>query len=50
LLQAEYSDPFHVQKASISMEKSGYLIYSTAHMHIGVVNATLYGQLEFNLI
>jgi hypothetical protein len=56
LLQAEYtipennsSDSFHVQKASIPMEKCGYLIYSTAHMHTGVVNATLYGQVEFNI-
>ncbi|KAK2400083.1 hypothetical protein QL285_049814 [Trifolium repens] len=38
------SDSFHVQKASIPMEKCGYLIYSIAHMHTGVVNATLYGQ------
>jgi hypothetical protein len=56
LLQAEHtipennsSDPVHVQKASIPMKKSGYLIYSTAHMHTGVVNATLYGQVEFNI-
>ncbi|CAL5208221.1 unnamed protein product [Lathyrus oleraceus] len=38
------NDPFHVQKASIPIEKGGYLIYGTAHMHTGVVNATLYGQ------
>lgn len=51
LLQAEYtisgnnsSNPVHVQKASIPIEKGGYLIYGTAHMHTGVVNATLYGQ------
>lgn len=51
LLQAEYtilknnsSDSFHVQKASIPIEKGGYLVYGTAHMHTGVVNATLYGQ------
>ncbi|XP_073220729.1 uncharacterized protein [Cicer arietinum] len=37
-------DPFHVQKANNSMDKCGYLIYGTAHMHSGVVNATLYGQ------
>ncbi|KAL2319942.1 hypothetical protein Fmac_028911 [Flemingia macrophylla] len=49
--QAEYtiprihdSDSLHVQKANIPMEKGGYLIYGTAHMHTGVVNATLYGQ------
>ncbi|XP_061370141.1 uncharacterized protein LOC133312884 [Gastrolobium bilobum] len=34
----------HVQKANIPMEKGGYLIYGTAHMHTGVVDATLYGQ------
>ncbi|CAI8603245.1 unnamed protein product [Vicia faba] len=49
--QAEYTIPennsidlVHVQKASIPMKKGGYLIYGTAHMHTGVVNATLYGQ------
>ncbi|KAL2319940.1 hypothetical protein Fmac_028909 [Flemingia macrophylla] len=38
------SDSPHVQKANIPMEKGGYLIYGTVHMHTGVVNATLYGQ------
>ncbi|XP_020208152.1 uncharacterized protein LOC109793096, partial [Cajanus cajan] len=38
------SDFPNVQKANIPMEKGGYLIYATAHMHSGVVNATLYGQ------
>nr|XP_027193300.1 uncharacterized protein LOC101513451 [Cicer arietinum] len=49
--QSEYTipenngdDPFHVQKANIPMDKGGYLIYGTAHMHSGVVNASLYGQ------
>ncbi|XP_027907648.1 uncharacterized protein LOC114166968 [Vigna unguiculata] len=49
--QAEYtiepnnvSDTPHIQKADIPMEKGGYLIFGTAHMHSGVVNATLYGQ------
>ncbi|XP_027351320.1 uncharacterized protein LOC113862432 [Abrus precatorius] len=49
--QAEYtilpngsSDSLHVQKAKIKMEKGGYLIYGTTHMHTVVVNATLYGQ------
>ncbi|KAK7390558.1 hypothetical protein VNO78_25867 [Psophocarpus tetragonolobus] len=49
--QAEYTiqenngdDSPHVQKANIPMDKGGYLIYGTAHMHSGVVNATLYGQ------
>ncbi|XP_073225596.1 uncharacterized protein [Cicer arietinum] len=37
-------DPFHVQKANIPMDKGSYLIYGTAHMHSGVVNATLYAQ------
>jgi hypothetical protein len=56
MLQAEYTilennsgDLFHVQKASIPMKKGGYLIYGTAHMHTGVVNATLYGQVKFNI-
>jgi hypothetical protein len=56
LLQSEYtipennsSDPFHVQKASIPIEKGGYLIYGTAHMHTRVVNATLNGHVEFNI-
>ncbi|XP_061344629.1 uncharacterized protein LOC133294079 [Gastrolobium bilobum] len=34
----------HVQKTNIPMEKGGYLIYGVAHMHSGVVNATLYGK------
>ncbi|KAJ1403141.1 Stress up-regulated Nod 19 [Sesbania bispinosa] len=48
--QAEYTimtnggSDYHVQKANIPMEKGGYLIYGTAHMHAGAVNATLYGQ------
>ncbi|XP_073220914.1 uncharacterized protein, partial [Cicer arietinum] len=52
--QSEYTipenngdDPFHVQKANIPMDKGGYLIYGTAHMHSGVVNASLYGQVKF---
>ncbi|XP_057451719.1 uncharacterized protein LOC130743484 [Lotus japonicus] len=35
---------YHVMKADIPMERGGYLVYCTAHMHAGVVNATLYGQ------
>jgi len=31
------------------MTKGGYLIYGTAHMHIGVVNVTLYGQVIFDI-
>ncbi|KAL2321814.1 hypothetical protein Fmac_026193 [Flemingia macrophylla] len=49
--QAEYtiprigdSDSLHVKKENILIEKGGYLIYGTSHMHIGVVNTTLYGQ------
>ncbi|XP_068479345.1 uncharacterized protein [Phaseolus vulgaris] len=51
--QAEYTIPAntnssgdspHVQKANIPMNKGGYLIYATAHMHSGVVNATLYAE------
>ncbi|WVZ17224.1 hypothetical protein V8G54_010206, partial [Vigna mungo] len=38
------SDSPHVKKSSIPMTKGGYLIYGTAHMHTGVINATLYGQ------
>ncbi|KAK7350410.1 hypothetical protein VNO77_09022 [Canavalia gladiata] len=38
------NDSPHVQKANIPMEKGGYLIYATAHMHTGVINATLYGE------
>lgn len=55
-MQAEYTIPAggggdspHVQKANIPMEKGGYLIYGTAHMHSGVVNATLYGQVMNNI-
>ncbi|CAK8572347.1 unnamed protein product [Lathyrus sativus] len=44
ILKNNSSDSFHVQKASIPIEKGGYLVYGTAHMHTGVVNATLYGQ------
>jgi len=34
------------------MTKGGYMIYGTAHMHTGVVNTTLYGQVisEFILV
>ncbi|KAK7316768.1 hypothetical protein RJT34_00476 [Clitoria ternatea] len=42
-------DTLHVQKAKIPIEKGGYLIYGTAHMHVGAVNATLYGQDERTL-
>ncbi|XP_061358481.1 uncharacterized protein LOC133302682 [Gastrolobium bilobum] len=49
--QVEYTIPAndsndspHVQKANITMEKGGYLIYVAAHMHFGAINATLYGQ------
>lgn len=56
-LQAEYTvqpngvgDTPVVQKADIPMEKGGYLIFGTAHMHSGVVNATLYGQVLNNFI
>ncbi|XP_024640417.2 uncharacterized protein [Medicago truncatula] len=38
------SDHVHVQKASFPIEKGGYLIYGTAHMHTGAINATLYRQ------
>ncbi|KAL2321823.1 hypothetical protein Fmac_026202 [Flemingia macrophylla] len=38
------SDSPHVKKANIPIEKGGYLIYGTSHMHTGVVNTTLYGQ------
>jgi len=55
-LQAEYTIPGntsdvspHVQKASIPMKKGGYLIYATTHMHAGVVNATLYGEVINNV-
>ncbi|KAK2354436.1 hypothetical protein QL285_091957 [Trifolium repens] len=34
----------HIEKANIPMERGGYLIYGTAHMHTGAINATLYGQ------
>ncbi|KAK2399984.1 hypothetical protein QL285_049728 [Trifolium repens] len=34
----------HVEKANIPMERGGYLIYGTSHMHTGVINSTLYGQ------
>nr|XP_004497966.1 uncharacterized protein LOC101492429 [Cicer arietinum] len=52
--QAEYTippsnhdikhSPHHIQKANIPVEKGGYLIYGTAHMHTGAVNGTIYGQ------
>ncbi|CAL5201513.1 unnamed protein product [Lathyrus oleraceus] len=34
----------HIEKANIPIERGGYLIYGTSHMHTGVINATLYGQ------
>jgi hypothetical protein len=36
----------HIEKANIPMERGGYLIYGTAHMHTGAINATLYGQVS----
>ncbi|CAL5208245.1 unnamed protein product [Lathyrus oleraceus] len=36
--------PPHIEKANIPIERGGYLIYGTSHMHTGVINATLYGQ------
>ncbi|XP_019459796.1 PREDICTED: uncharacterized protein LOC109359543 [Lupinus angustifolius] len=36
--------PVHVQKASIPLEKGGYLIYGVAHQHGGSAGSTLYGQ------
>ncbi|KAK2437923.1 hypothetical protein QL285_022756 [Trifolium repens] len=38
------NSPPQIQKANIPMERGGYLIYGTAHMHTGAINATLYGQ------
>jgi len=32
------------------MKKGGYLIYAAGHAHAGVINATLYGQVKFNII
>jgi len=55
-LQAEYTilengdgDSPHVQKANIPVEKGGYLIYGTTHIHSGIVNVTLYGQVMNNI-
>ncbi|WVY99064.1 hypothetical protein V8G54_031215 [Vigna mungo] len=55
--QAEYTIPRnhdndfpHVKKADIPMTKGGYLIYGTAHMHIDVINVTLYGQIIFDIV
>ena len=57
LLQAEFTisknnstNLFHVQKASIPMKKGGYLIFASGHAHTGVINATLYEQVKFNII
>lgn len=55
MLQVEYTIPPndhsgsrpHVKKAYIPMKRGGYLIYATAHMHIGGVGATLYGQVIY---
>ncbi|WJX57791.1 hypothetical protein P8452_43314 [Trifolium repens] len=38
------NSPPHIEKANIPMERGGYLIYDTTHMHTGAINATLYGQ------
>ncbi|XP_061360014.1 uncharacterized protein LOC133304032 [Gastrolobium bilobum] len=42
--QVNMFDSPHVQKTKIPMQKGGYLIYGTAHMHSGGINATLYGE------
>ncbi|WJX63112.1 hypothetical protein P8452_48035 [Trifolium repens] len=43
------NSPPHIEKANIPMKRGGYLIYGTAHMHTGAINATLYGQDERTL-
>ncbi|KAL1329321.1 hypothetical protein AAHE18_12G032500 [Arachis hypogaea] len=35
---------YHIKKTNIPMKKGGSLIYITAHVHSGIVNATLYGE------
>ncbi|XP_072061871.1 uncharacterized protein [Arachis hypogaea] len=35
---------YHIKRTKIPMKKGGNLIYSTAHVHPGIVNATLYGE------
>ncbi|XP_052118693.1 uncharacterized protein LOC107470862 [Arachis duranensis] len=35
---------YHIKKTKIPMKKGGNLIYSTVHVHPGIVNATLYGE------
>nr|XP_025627761.1 uncharacterized protein LOC112720885 [Arachis hypogaea] len=35
---------YHIKKTNIPMTKGGSLIYITAHVHSGIVNATLYGE------
>ncbi|MED6225511.1 hypothetical protein PIB30_094429 [Stylosanthes scabra] len=50
--QVEYSiipqntdvERYHVKKTKIPMQKGGNLIYATAHVHSGIVNATLYRE------
>lgn len=57
LLQIEFTIPAnngsdhspHIQKGNILMDKGGYLIYGFGHMHTGGINATLYGQVMFNI-
>ncbi|KAG5054117.1 hypothetical protein JHK85_006627 [Glycine max] len=44
ILENGDGDSPHVQKANIPVEKGGYLIYGTTHIHSGIVNVTLYGQ------
>ncbi|XLR52972.1 hypothetical protein S83_003644, partial [Arachis hypogaea] len=35
---------YHIKRTKIPMKKGGNLIYSTAHVHPGIVNATLYRE------
>ncbi|XLS73944.1 hypothetical protein HN51_030809, partial [Arachis hypogaea] len=37
-------EQYYIKKTNVPMEKGGNVIYTTAHIHSGIVNATLYGE------
>jgi hypothetical protein len=38
-----------VQRTSLTMPISGYVIYGVTHQHTGGIGSTLYGEVIFNL-
>jgi hypothetical protein len=48
-IMVERTQLLMLRKQTSQMKRGGYLIYGTSHMHTGVINSTLYGQVMFNI-